>query len=72
MVGEREIQLGEVLKELNSKKLISIGEIDGIIDVCYRVLGNLVQRTKERENWKKRALKSEADLKLVKGRCKDD
>jgi len=70
MAGAREMQLGEVLKELRSKKMISIGEIDGVVEVCYRVLGNLVQRTKEREKWKARALKAEADLKLVKGGVK--
>jgi len=70
MVGAREMQLDDILKGLRSKKLISINEIDGIVDVCYRVLSNLVQRTKERESWKTRALKAEADLKLVKGGVK--
>jgi len=70
MAGARQIQLGEILENLKKKELVSINDIDGIVDVCYRVLSNLVQRTKERESWKARALKAEADLKLVKGGVK--
>jgi len=70
MVGAREMQLGEILKIFKSKKLISISEIDELVDVCGRVLAELVRRTGQRENWKARALRAEEDLKIMKGGLK--
>jgi len=70
MVGVRQLQLEDILKNLKSKALISIQEIDELIGVCYRVISELVERTKQRENWRKRALKAEEELKVMKGGLK--
>ena len=66
MAGAKELQLHEIIKKFNSKKLICIEEINELIEVCYRVLSELVVRTKQRENWKKRAEAAELALKDYK------
>jgi hypothetical protein len=54
MVSIREMMLRETYEAILTKKMISINEINSLMDQVEKVLMNIIDVTESRDKWKKK------------------